>query len=530
MHPPRKRTRCGAVARSQQRGTSSVVGTLAIVGTALVAGTAAVGAIGDSMQSTGAGIGKCIQTHVCSPGEIGDDPGQIASFKGSAGDAAGSPGSSDSFLTNVGKGIVGFGVDTATGLWQTVRHPIDTVNGVAFAVEHPVTAWNAIKSEWSSRSGGENTARAALEVATLIGPLAVTKLTKLGKVAEIARVAEEAARGSKTGEELAGAALGAKKAEEAASDADKLAMNCTGGVCTNGACFGPGTPVLTPSGEKPIEQIEDGDVVVARDPETAITSERRVVRRFITPDREVLDLGIESDDTGRIEHLTVTPEHPFWRTGTGWTGAGLLDVGDDVQTTSGHAHVVSMLTLRDRITVYNFEVETAHTYFVGATGAWVHNACTPPPGLKLTEVGLSRAAEQKRMDDIGQRAAKIDTRAASRVAHTNLPQTGATLAKGEEVTVDTYERVADAAMNHVGALEKEVNLGRIEQHVAALRAGEKIPPVEVAAGTPPTIVKGYESWVAGQMTGMQVETKVVTTAQASPTRYGIPTMWVLAGP
>ena len=27
--------------------------------------------------------------------------------------------------------------------------------------------------------------------------------------------------------------------------------------------------------------------------------------------------------------------------------------------------------------VYNFEVEGSHTYFVGETGAWVHNACAP---------------------------------------------------------------------------------------------------------------------------------------------------------
>ena len=28
---------------------------------------------------------------------------------------------------------------------------------------------------------------------------------------------------------------------------------------------------------------------------------------------------------------------------------------------------------------YNFEVEGTHTYFVGKTGAWVHNDCLRPP-------------------------------------------------------------------------------------------------------------------------------------------------------
>ena len=33
----------------------------------------------------------------------------------------------------------------------------------------------------------------------------------------------------------------------------------------------------------------------------------------MTPDREVLDPGIEDD--GRVEHLTVTPDPSLWRNG-----------------------------------------------------------------------------------------------------------------------------------------------------------------------------------------------------------------------
>lgn len=38
-----------------------------------------------------------------------------------------------------------------------------------------------------------------------------------------------------------------------------------------------------------------------------------------------------------------------------------------------------MVTGRQRRTI-GFEVEHAHTYFVGDLTAWVHNACTPPVG------------------------------------------------------------------------------------------------------------------------------------------------------
>ncbi len=51
------------------------------------------------------------------------------------------------------------------------------------------------------------------------------------------------------------------------------------------------TPVLTPSGPAAIESIEVGDLVWPRDEVTGEVTAEHVLRTFVTPDREVLDLG-----------------------------------------------------------------------------------------------------------------------------------------------------------------------------------------------------------------------------------------------
>ncbi len=72
--------------------------------------------------------------------------------------------------------------------------------------------------------------------------------------------------------------------------------------------------------------------------------------------------------------MGVTGNHPFWVKDKGWTESDLLKPGDLVQAKDGGWLKVESLTPRvERATGYNLEVETDHTYFVGNSGAWVHN-------------------------------------------------------------------------------------------------------------------------------------------------------------
>ncbi|MBX3193032.1 MAG: Hint domain-containing protein [Labilithrix sp.] len=169
--------------------------------------------------------------------------------------------------------------------------------------------------------------------------------------------------------------------------------SCTAGVCTGGSCFIAGTKVVTPDGPRAIEELSAGDVVVARDPETGETAPRRVARTFVTRDREVVQIDVERD--GARDRLVATPEHPFFVEGRGFRRVGDLAPGDVVRATTGTARVVALASLPDRVTVYNFEVESAHTYFVGASEVWVHNQCTPSPALRGTPYSPEKVAERQ---------------------------------------------------------------------------------------------------------------------------------------
>ena len=66
--------------------------------------------------------------------------------------------------------------------------------------------------------------------------------------------------------------------------------------------------------------------------------------------------------------------------GVGFVEAGQLGIGSAIVTRAGPSLVVKSVEREQHaegLSVYNFEVEEDHTYFVGKAGggAWVHNTC-----------------------------------------------------------------------------------------------------------------------------------------------------------
>lgn len=133
-------------------------------------------------------------------------------------------------------------------------------------------------------------------------------------------------------------------------------------------------------------------------------------------------LSRDADQTVRValgdENLESTPSHPYFVRGYGWTAAGGLKKGDEVLTGLGRWLTVDSVEARlhdPPIPVYNFDVATDHTYFVGDNQVLVHNstflmALEPwwwkylilaiPSELNLTAVGagsqlLAEASAQK---------------------------------------------------------------------------------------------------------------------------------------
>jgi hypothetical protein len=134
-----------------------------------------------------------------------------------------------------------------------------------------------------------------------------------------------------------------------------------------GGCFSADTLITMADGTlKPIVDVAVGDSVLGTD-EAGVTSENTVTETFIhRGDNETLLLN---------GSIVVTPVHPI-KTQRGWVTAGELAIGDTLYTQSGSITVSSLVPGPLLASVYNLEVEPAHTYYAG--GILVHN--------KLSEV------------------------------------------------------------------------------------------------------------------------------------------------
>ena len=76
--------------------------------------------------------------------------------------------------------------------------------------------------------------------------------------------------------------------------------------------------------------------------------------------------------------IITTEEHPFWVEGYGFVPAGELAEGDYVENAKGESLRISKVEieyLAEPVTVYNFEVEDWHTYYVSEEEIFVHNDC-----------------------------------------------------------------------------------------------------------------------------------------------------------
>jgi len=146
------------------------------------------------------------------------------------------------------------------------------------------------------------------------------------------------------------------------------------GLLENFSCFVSGTMVDTEDGLVPIEKIQAGDYVWARDPETGETELKQVVQTYINETNELVHVYVNDDE------IICTNEHPFYSPVKGWTAACDLRAGDILVMVNGEYVVVEKVQhelLENPVNVYNFEVQDFHTYFVGNVSVLVHNECGP---------------------------------------------------------------------------------------------------------------------------------------------------------
>jgi hypothetical protein len=138
----------------------------------------------------------------------------------------------------------------------------------------------------------------------------------------------------------------------------------------------------------PIETIKAGDLVWAENPDARARELKHVVQTFINQTNEFVHISVDG------QNITTTPEHPFWVSQKRWTKAAELKAGDKLVLQNGQIVTVEWVQhelLENSVTVYNFEVEDFHTYYVTDSAILVHNACNMPTKITgFTKYGLDQ--------------------------------------------------------------------------------------------------------------------------------------------
>jgi RHS repeat-associated protein len=130
----------------------------------------------------------------------------------------------------------------------------------------------------------------------------------------------------------------------------------------------------------PIEHVATGMTVVSRDERSGATTLRRVKQAFQRTAEQLITVDLADPRTGQVvETITATPEHPFYVQGQGFQPLGSLGIGTTIVTRAGPPLVVRSVDWQEHpqgVPVYNFEVESDHSYFVVGTDG--RRGCTMP--------------------------------------------------------------------------------------------------------------------------------------------------------
>ncbi|MBP2000771.1 RHS repeat-associated protein [Paenibacillus shirakamiensis] len=164
--------------------------------------------------------------------------------------------------------------------------------------------------------------------------------------------------------------VGERNAAGKAAGSKTTGTKTAGTKTTTGGCncFTAGTKVLTDNGEKNIEDIEVGDMVLSKDEVTGEVAYKEVTATFNHKTDEIFKIHVGG------QTIESTFNHPFWVYGKGWTFVKDLKPGDLLVQSDGNTlKIDSIELLHKHVTVYNMTVDEFHTYFVSDLGIWVHN-------------------------------------------------------------------------------------------------------------------------------------------------------------
>jgi hypothetical protein len=131
-------------------------------------------------------------------------------------------------------------------------------------------------------------------------------------------------------------------------------------------CFSAGTVVLTPDGRQRIETLKAGDHVLTGDGPNGALRTVSIVSVYQSEVPRTLRLIVDG------ETIVTTDGHPFLRPGLGWTRAGDLKPGDEVQIMHGLVRVEAS-EIGEGGKVWNLRLAGSSRFLVGHLGLVVHD-------------------------------------------------------------------------------------------------------------------------------------------------------------
>ncbi|MEO7596684.1 MAG: Hint domain-containing protein, partial [Byssovorax sp.] len=242
-------------------------------------------------------------------------------------------------------------------------------------------------------------------------------------------------------------------------------------------CFAEGTKVLMADrSTKSIEEVREGDVVLADEPQDARAAEpRKVTQVHRTATYRLFHVEIGDRDGGEI---IATGSHPFW-TQRGWVTAKELTNRDVLTDDVGRAISIRAIAIesRDALT-FNLSIEGTHTFFVvgGSTSVLVHNV--DPYDVSFSQSSYGRTFAE------GEWAGKSLVEAAAEARALGRLPNGLTLnvmevnnqwvaLNNRTLAVARMANLSEVAINDVGPS----GMNKLQQ---LLRGSDLLSPVETA--------------------------------------------------
>ncbi|MDI7223039.1 polymorphic toxin-type HINT domain-containing protein, partial [Leptospira santarosai] len=275
-------------------------------------------------------------------------------------------------------------------------------------------------------------------------------------------------------------------------------------------CFVSGTLVLTGTGLKAIDRVEVGDEVLSFNPETKDQSLKSVVRLFRNENTELLKIKF-----GEGEEVRTTAGHRFFTENRGFVLACELSTKDILLDKAGERisiHSIVKETHKEKIPVFNFEVEEYHTYYVGETCILVHNDSVKMLQEKIAANGeLNGPLVNKGIDKILDQVNSFDK---SKSGNVEAALKDFAQANGLSESSPEYKKLKELSADIAGSKSKGFNESRIEYytqnkeriHTEALTSmyGDKIESID---GTKAVLKNGEGVIITNGKYDLQLDNK-----------------------